>query len=138
DATEQRGVCAGGKKPTARSIKQDFETFMKVSKSAQRGEKTFSTRWGSISDPPVPRSGLKREKSGAYQQMRTVKVSAIQMSCTSTVAENLAAAERLVRRAAGEGAQIVLLPELFERPYFCQERRYEYYAYAKPTLENDA
>ena len=44
DATEQRGVCAGGKKPTARSIKQDFETFLKVSKSAQRGEKTFSTR----------------------------------------------------------------------------------------------
>src|SRR5699024_12110256 len=39
------GVCAGGKKPTARSIKQDFETFKKVSKSAQRGEKTFSTRW---------------------------------------------------------------------------------------------
>ena len=70
--------------------------------------------------------------------MRTVKVSAIQMSCTSTVAENLAAAERLVRRAAGEGAQIVLLPELFERPYFCQERRYEYYAYAKPVAENDA
>ena len=44
--TEQRGVCAGGKKPTARSIKQDFETFLKVSKSAQRGENTFSTRWG--------------------------------------------------------------------------------------------
>ena len=44
DETEQRGVCAGGKKPTARSIKQDFETFLKVSKSAQRGEKTFSTR----------------------------------------------------------------------------------------------
>ena len=43
-AIEQRGVCAGGKKPTARSIKQDFETFLKVSKSAQRGEKTFSTR----------------------------------------------------------------------------------------------
>ena len=38
------GVCAGGKKPTARSIKQDFETFLNVSKSAQRGEKTFSTR----------------------------------------------------------------------------------------------
>ena len=70
--------------------------------------------------------------------MRTVKVSAIQMFCTPSVAENLAAAERLVRRAAGEGAQIVLLPELFERPYFCQERRYEYYAYAKPVAENDA
>ena len=70
--------------------------------------------------------------------MRNVTVSAIQMSCTPSVAENLAAAERLVRRAAGEGAQIVLLPELFERPYFCQERRYEYYAYAKPVAENDA
>ena len=70
--------------------------------------------------------------------MRNVTVSAIQMQCTPAVAENLAAAERLVRRAAGEGAQVILLPELFERPYFCQERRYEYYAYAKPTMENDA
>src|SRR5699024_2239915 len=132
------GCVRGAKSPPRVQSNRILKLFLKVSKSAQRGEKTFSTRWGSISDRPVPRSGLKREKSGAYQQMRTVKVSAIQMSCTSTVAENLAAAERLVRRAAGEGAQIVLLPELFERPYFCQERRYEYYAYAKPTLENDA
>ena len=70
--------------------------------------------------------------------MRNVTVSAIQMQCTPSAAENLATAERLVRRAAGEGAQVILLPELFERPYFCQERRYDYYAYAKPTLENDA
>ena len=33
---------------------------------------------------------------------------------------------------------MILLPELFERPYFCQERRYEYYHYAKPVEENDA
>src|SRR5699024_3255208 len=39
--TEQRGVCAGGKKPTARSIKQDFETFLKVSKSAPAWRKDF-------------------------------------------------------------------------------------------------
>ena len=45
-------MCAGGKKPTARSIKQDFETFLKVSKSAQRGEKTFSTRWGGLYGRP--------------------------------------------------------------------------------------
>ena len=31
-----------------------------------------------------------------------------------------------------------MLPELFERPYFCQEKRYDYYAFAKPTMENDA
>ena len=36
------------------------------------------------------------------------------------------------------GAQIILLPELFEREYFCQQRRYDFYAYAKPVEENDA
>ena len=36
------------------------------------------------------------------------------------------------------GAGIILPPELFERQYFCQERRYSYYGYAKPVMENDA
>ena len=31
-----------------------------------------------------------------------------------------------------------MLPELFQFPYFCQERRYEYYSYATPTNENPA
>ncbi len=70
--------------------------------------------------------------------MRKIQVSAIQMSCTLEVADNIATAERLVRKADSEGASLILLPELFERPYFCQERRYDYYAYAKPTEENDA
>ncbi len=38
------GGCAGGKKPTARSIKQVFQAFEKVLKTAQRGKKTFLTR----------------------------------------------------------------------------------------------
>lgn len=67
-----------------------------------------------------------------------VTVAAIQMQCSDDPSQNLATAERLIRRAASEGAQIILLPELFERPYFCQERRYEYYAYALPTKENPA
>ena len=70
--------------------------------------------------------------------MGTVTVAAVQMRCTSRVEENIARAESLVREAAKEGAQIILLPELFEHPYFCQERRYEYYAFAKPVEENDA
>ncbi len=70
--------------------------------------------------------------------MRKLTVAAIQMSCTRDVAENLATAERLVRDAAKSGAKLILLPELLERQYFCQERRYDYYAYAKPTAENDA
>ncbi|WP_294450859.1 N-carbamoylputrescine amidase [uncultured Gemmiger sp.] len=68
--------------------------------------------------------------------MPVTHVSAIQMHCVQDPAQNLALAEQLVRKAAAEGGQIILLPELFERPYFCQERRYEYYAYAAPVEEN--
>ena len=71
-------------------------------------------------------------------QMRKVSVAAIQMRCTDSVEGNIAQAERMVRQAAEMGANVVLLPELFERPYFCQERRYEYYEYAKSVEENDA
>lgn len=70
--------------------------------------------------------------------MAITKVAAVQMSCSTDVAENISTADRLVRGAAGQGANIILLPELFERQYFCQERRYEYYEFAKPTEENDA
>ena len=70
--------------------------------------------------------------------MPVTHVSAIQMHCVEDPAQNLALAERLVRKAAAEGGQIILLPDLFERPYFCQERRYEYYAYATPVEENPA
>ena len=70
--------------------------------------------------------------------MRKVTIAAVQMQCSISVSENIEKADEMVRRAAQQGAQVILLPELFERPYFCQERRYEYYAFAKPVLENDA
>lgn len=70
--------------------------------------------------------------------MRNITVAAIQMRCVPDPAENLRTAERLVRQAAGQGAQVVLLPELFEREYFCQQRRYDFYANATPTAENPA
>ena len=70
--------------------------------------------------------------------MRKITVSAIQMKCSFNVSENIKKAEYFVREAAKQGANLVLLPELFERPYFCQERQYEYYQYAKPVLQNDA
>lgn len=69
---------------------------------------------------------------------RNVTVAAVQMRCSADPAENLRNAEQYIRQAAEKGAQIILLPELFERPYFCQERRYDYYDYALPTLENPA
>lgn len=70
--------------------------------------------------------------------MRNVTVAAVQMKCSKSVEKNIAHAEELVRQAAAKGAEIVLLPELFERPYFCQERRYEYYEYAQTVEENPA
>ena len=70
--------------------------------------------------------------------MSETKVAAIQMRMTALPSENLARAEALVREAAEKGAQIVLLPELFERVYFCQERRYDYLDYAQPVSENPA
>ena len=70
--------------------------------------------------------------------MSEITVAAIQMKMTALPAENIARAEALVREAAGQRAQIVLLPELFERAYFCQERRYDYLDYALPVSENPA
>ncbi len=70
--------------------------------------------------------------------MRKITVASIQMNCPGTVTENIAHAERLTREAAAKGANIVLLPELFERRYFCQERNYDYYEYAKSLADNDA
>ncbi len=70
--------------------------------------------------------------------MRNVKVAAIQMQMTRVVEENIAKADRMVRQAAESGAQVILLPELFERQYFCPERRYDYYDYATTVDENPA
>ena len=61
-----------------------------------------------------------------------VTVSAVQMAMAGSVAENIATAERLVRVAASEGAQIVLIPELFEGPYFCIDMLPEHFARALP------
>lgn len=68
--------------------------------------------------------------------MRTVKVAATQMSCTQDIKENIRKAERMVRTAAAQGAQIILLQELFETPYFCQKEKSDYYVYATELESN--
>ena len=74
-----------------------------------------------------------------------IKVACIQFECGAVapseaeqVKRNIVKADELVREAAGEGAKIVLLSELFERKYFCQERRYDYYEMALPAEDNPA
>lgn len=70
--------------------------------------------------------------------MKNVTVAAVQMYCNRTREENIVAADKLVREAASKGAQIVLLPELFETWYFCQERNYGSYRLAAAVEENPA
>ncbi|HCU65272.1 MAG TPA: N-carbamoylputrescine amidase [Rheinheimera sp.] len=69
--------------------------------------------------------------------MRNVTVAATQMVGGWNVEENIARGEKLVRQAAAQGAQIILLQELFERNYFCQKQKPEYLEFATP-LENNA
>lgn len=53
--------------------------------------------------------------------MREVTVAAVQMACEENLDANVARADRLVREAAGRGANIILLQELFDGLYFCQD-----------------
>ncbi|HEY8910694.1 MAG TPA: N-carbamoylputrescine amidase [Desulfosporosinus sp.] len=70
--------------------------------------------------------------------MRNVIVAATQMSCSGSIEENIAKADILVREAAEKGAQIILLQELFETPYFCQKEKSDYYVYATELEQNKA
>lgn len=70
--------------------------------------------------------------------MRKLVAAAVQMSIPDTREKSIEKADKLVREAAEKGANVILLPELFETWYFCQERRYESYELALPLNENPA
>ena len=59
--------------------------------------------------------------------MRLVKVAVIQMACSEDHAENVDKAENFVLEAAVQGANIILLPELFETRYFCKQQNPEFF-----------
>lgn len=50
-----------------------------------------------------------------------VTIAVTQMSCSTDAAANVDTAESLVREASAAGANLVLIQELFETPYFCAE-----------------
>src|SRR3546814_4837033 len=68
--------------------------------------------------------------------MRKVTVAATQMACSRDREANVAGAEALVREAAGQGAQVVLIQELFETPYFCCDQKESHFALAQPAAGN--
>ena len=68
--------------------------------------------------------------------MTSIKVAATQMPCSWDMEANIAQAQILVRDAAAQGAQIILLQELFETPYFCQDINDKFKELAKPLKDN--
>ena len=70
--------------------------------------------------------------------MLNVTVAATQIACSWDREETLDKAEKMVRDAAAAGAQIILLQELFETPYFCQTHKYEYMHLATRLEDNPA
>jgi N-carbamoylputrescine amidase len=67
--------------------------------------------------------------------MRAITVAATQMACSWELDENIDRAEQLVRKAAEMGADLVLIQELFETPYFCIEQSFNHFELAT-TLED--
>lgn len=68
--------------------------------------------------------------------MGEVRLAATQLSCSWDIDENISKAEANVRQAAGGGANIILLQELFETPYFCAEEDSKYLSLATPREES--
>ena len=69
--------------------------------------------------------------------MRNITLAATQMACGKDRTESLQRAEQLIRQAAGQGANIVLIEELFETSYFCQDQLPEFFELARPVEDNE-
>src|SRR6478752_5442773 len=67
---------------------------------------------------------------------RELTIGVVQCALSGDVETNVARVEALVRDAAAKGANVILPPELFEGPYFCQVELEEYFDWAKPTEEH--
>ena len=81
---------------------------------------------------------MSRDPEHFRRTPRPVTVAAIQMACGWDTEDNIARAEQLVRQAAARGAQVILLPELFEAPYFCIEQDARHLGLARTAAENRA
>lgn len=107
--------------------------FSKNGALVSEGENSFCQ-----SSPVIVSSSQKGVNSPSPSKIQTqssvdpdiVRVAVIQMSCCSDKSKNIDKAISMVRTAAEQGAQVVLLQELFEGEYFCQDQSSEYFAWA--------
>jgi N-carbamoylputrescine amidase len=66
-------------------------------------------------------------------QRSKFRIGLVQMACSKDPNENLAKAEWRIREAAGKGAQIVCVQELFRSQYFCREEAPGFFDLAEPV-----
>ena len=67
--------------------------------------------------------------------MREVTLAATQMTCSKDTSENVDKAEKLIRDASSQGAQIILIQELFESNYFCMDQKEEFLDYQNHLMD---
>ncbi|WP_018250545.1 N-carbamoylputrescine amidase [Sphingomonas melonis] len=70
--------------------------------------------------------------------MTEITVAALQLAFSNDIDANIANVSRLVREAAGQGASVILPPELFEGEYFCRVEDEGLFANAAPVGEHKA
>jgi N-carbamoylputrescine amidase len=81
-------------------------------------------------------SASRQQPGHLFQRPRKVTVAAMQFACSWDIDENIDRAEGLVRRAARDGAQVILPQELFETPYFCIEQDSRHLRLATTLADN--
>jgi N-carbamoylputrescine amidase len=78
-------------------------------------------------------AGRRQPRYNMGVQQSKFRIGLVQMACSAEPAGNLATAETRIREAAGRGAQIVCLPELFRSQYFCREEDTRFFDLAEPV-----
>jgi N-carbamoylputrescine amidase len=65
-----------------------------------------------------------------------IHVAAIQAKISPNLNENIEKLTHFVETAAKGGSQVILMPELFEGPYFCREEKDDFFSWAKPATNH--
>src|SRR5262249_17316011 len=88
---------------------------------------------GSLLCPPVPAADRKAAEPGK-ERPKSLPIALVQMRCDGDPSQNLEKAIKLVKGARSNGAELIVLPELFANPYFCREDAKEAITAAKKNL----
>jgi N-carbamoylputrescine amidase len=119
DLSSYNNTSSAGRNPWRSSQEKDPED-----RQSLNIEKIFGINFRSV------RLLNDQRREGSF--MRKVTVAVTQMECSWNIDENVNKAEQLIRDAAGKGANVVLIQELFETPYFCIDQNVRHLDLAKP------